>query len=204
MTTKIEIQNKAKEEIQNASIELEKLNEKHKKYEEEHNKEREHNEKQKEIYKKIDKLEEKKWEGNFGNKDDWYYSRIPQKFDCLIKTAEDKDIFKRALTEIANENEEKIKQTKEYKSLEQQKDKLSWYSFSKEHLELDKEIDNLKWGIDYNNRIIREVEDRGKLIEYSKNLKKREEREKQEKERKAKLTYFKESIIKLNIINNLK
>ncbi len=201
MTTKAEIQNKARGEILKAQTELNKFEQEHKKFEQEHKKREEYNYKRNILDEKIGIFISKKWVGNFEKHNNWYYSKIPFKFESLIskdKEHEDKNLICDILKELSIKQEKEIIQTKEYKDLEEERKKLIIYSFSQKHILIDEKIENLKHKIDWENRLINRMENKGELIQYAKGLKKGEERERQQKETEKRKQKLKEKILKLN------
>jgi len=205
MVTKIEIEQEMNEKIKESNKELILLNEEHKKFEKEHEEDKKRGEEYNKISRFRDSLLSKKWEGNFGSRNNWYRGEVPHEFNF---NEEDKREIENALNEIASEKEKEIVATEEYQELDKKYDEVCFSKFSEEHRELDDKIKRANNIITWSQHKISEIQNRGKLIEECKRRKKdwkwgEEKRVKSEKIEKYKQMIL-EKVIKTKQFANQK
>ena len=193
MTTKKELQEEYDKELIELNKELDISKKEHK---EKFIEEDKLDEKRREDFRIISEQKEliysKKWEGNFGNRDNWYHGIIPQEFNF---NEEDKEFISEALKELSIEKEKEIVETKEYKEITKKYDELICSKFSKEHKELHNKIEDITRSIEWINRKLNLISTKGGLIQESKRLKNIQRHEEKNKKRKEKIQKYKELII---------
>lgn len=195
MVTKIELQKKANDELVELRKKLEVAMQKHKSFEREDEAEREHYRQCEKLRDKIEALMEKRWVGNWEERDNWYHGNIPVKLkDLAPEHSHEREILKNALKELADKKEEEIKKSEVYKQLNKELDGLRHPIKNPVHRDLEEEIEDLQRSISWNERRLRDIEDKGEFIQICIREKKyavEKERHKRDEELKAK---FKEII----------
>jgi len=197
MTTKKELEEKYNKELIELKKELNISEKKHQEkiFIEEDKLDKKRYEELRKVSRQKELIYSKKWEGNFGNHDNWYYGRIPLEFNFK---EEDKEFISEALKDISEEKEKEIVETKEYKELSKREDELYCSNFSIEHKELHKKIEETKRKIEWVNRKIDDISTRGGLILESKRLKNIERIEERNRIRKEKIQKYKKLILNKN------
>jgi len=194
MTTKKELQEKYDKELIELKKELDISEKKHKeKFIEEDKLDEKRKEELQIVSEQKELIYSKKWKGNFGNRDNWYYGKIPKEFNF---NEEDKEFISEALKEILIEREKEIIETEEYKEIDKKYNELILDKFSKEHKELHEKIEYINRAIDWKYRQINLISTRSGLIQESKRLKNDEIYEEKARIKKEKIQKYKELILK--------
>lgn len=201
MVSKIEIEEEMNEKIKVSKEELVILEKQHKKFNKEHEEDKKREEEYDEISELRDALLSKKWEGNFGDRDNRYYGRIPYKFSF---NKEDKKEIKQALVEISNEKEKEITGTEKYQKLKKKENDVCFSKFSKEHRKLDDKIERVNDTISWSQAKILRIQDRGELIQECKRRRKDEIMEEKRKAKDEKIRKYKQMILDINKLNDVK
>lgn len=179
MTTKIKLENEAKEQKQKLIEELETLEKEHLSYENEDIEENKRNDIWNSYQTKKNLLLDESWKGNWENRENWYNSRIPIKYKNWYSKGDNEDYEKRhalqeALTRKHKEKETKIIESKEYKLLKQKQEEIEEPIISDIHNNLHRKIQDINNDIFFWNRRLRELDDKGTFISLCKRLKENE------------------------------
>jgi len=192
MVTKQEIETECQKEIEKLQKELSDLEEQHKKFtsedEDEIKRQRDYNR----LSNKLSVLENKSYLGNWGNYDNWYYSKIPSEF---MFDESDSEEIKIALTQIKDESLKRIEETEEYKKVSEEKEKVTWSKFSKEHSKIHEKIEDLERSVKWNENRINSIQTKGGLIELTKHLAQQKRQEESNKNKQEKVKEYKERIL---------
>jgi septal ring factor EnvC (AmiA/AmiB activator) len=145
MVTKIELEEECKENIARLTKELKALEAQHGRFSAEDKTDKEREEKYVNLIHQIAKLQDKTYIGNFGNRDNWYNSRIPTTLRFSKKQiSEDSGFINDALNELKKDRQEEIEHSEEYLALKKQMDECSFSKFSTEHRKLHDDISKVK------------------------------------------------------------
>jgi hypothetical protein len=178
MTTKIELQEKAIQGLEKREKRLEEAKLEHSKFEGEDKQTEDYWRLHEKLREKQEALLSKKWVGNWENRNNWYHGLMPSRFYKLAEQYPDEvNLLRQVLTDLSIENEKTIVETPDYLEIENQISDLVFPAKSKKHLALEEEIQDLKNAVEWYDRRIRDLENRGKFIEICKNEKKNLEAE---------------------------
>jgi len=196
MVTKKEIEEECNSAIEEAQKKLEVLKEQRKAFVSEDKQEEKRQVTENEIDEQLKKLEAEQYIGNFGSRDNWYHGRIPEEFGFKH---EDSNEVKSALNELRIEKEEKIVNSKEYGELLSKREKLGYCNFFAEHRKIHDEIEDCENTIKWKKEIIRDIQDKGFLISYGKDIVRYRKMKEAKMIKDKKIKKFKEIIIKKGV-----
>jgi len=192
MTSKKELEDECNKKIQELEKQLPALEEQHKAFLSEDKEEDDRVYEERRLSLQLERLENQVYEGNFGNRDAWYYGRIPEEFKF---NENDEEEIKEALKEIGNEKMKEIEESEEYKRISSEREKIIWTKNSPKHYELHKKINDIEDSIKWNERRIKSIQDKGELIKVCKWIAEHKRNEEVRKARKEKIEKYKEMIL---------